>query len=158
MSLKGQARVVVGAGQTPGETIGNGRAAAIIHAREGARLLLADIDAARVDETQSMITEKGFDAEIMTADVKREDDCRAIMTTAVERFRRIDVPHYNVGKSRGDGEVTELRREHWTDIMEMNRNLSSRRRRSIGASTPVINQASDNSSPGIGRTSGAASR
>lgn len=120
MRLKDQVCVVVGAGQTPGETIGNGRAAAITYAREGARLLLVDIDGARAAETQSMIAEEGFDAEIITADVKREDDCRAIMTTAAERFGRIDVLHYNVGKSQGDSEVTELGRENWTDIMEMN--------------------------------------
>ncbi|MDE0054033.1 MAG: SDR family oxidoreductase [Gammaproteobacteria bacterium] len=120
MRLKDQVCVLVGAGQTPGETIGNGRAAAITYAREGARLLLVDIDAARVAETQSMIAEEGFNAEVMTADVKREDDCRAIMTTAVERLGRIDVLHYNVGKSQGDSEVTELGRENWTDIMEMN--------------------------------------
>ena len=120
MRLKDQVCVVVGAGQTPGETIGNGRAASITYAREGGRLLLVDIDAARVAETRSMIAEEGFDAEVMTADVKREDDCRAIMTTAVERFGRIDVLHYNVGKSQGDSEVTELGRGNWTDIMEMN--------------------------------------
>lgn len=120
MRLKDQVCVVVGAGQTPGKTIGNGRAAAITYAREGARLLLVDIDAVRVAETQSMIAEEGLDAEVMTADVKREGDCRAIMTTAIERFGRIDVLHYNVGKSQGDSEVTELGRENWTDIMEMN--------------------------------------
>ena len=100
MRLKDQVCVLVGAGQTPGETIGNGRAAAITYAREGARLLLVDINPARVAETQSMIAEEGFDPEVMTADVKSEDDCRAIMTTAVERFGRIDVLHYNVGKSQ----------------------------------------------------------
>ena len=120
MRLKDQACVVVGAGQTPGETVGNGRAAAITYAREGARLLLVDIDPARVAETRSMIAEDGFEAEVMTADVKREDDCLAITTAAVKHFGRIDVLHYNVGKSQGDSEVTELGRENWIDIMEMN--------------------------------------
>ena len=120
MRLKDLACVVVGAGQTPGETISNGRAAAITHAREGDRVLLVDIDEALATETQSMIAEEGFSAEVMRADVKREDDCRAISTTAVERFGRIDVLHYNVGKSQGDGEVAELGLENWADIMEMN--------------------------------------
>ena len=120
MRLKDQVCVVVGAGQTPGETIGNGRAAAITYAREGARVLLVDIDEALAAETQSMIAEDGFSAEVMTADVKREDDCLAISATAVERFGRIDVLHYNVGKSQGDAEVAELKLENWADIMEMN--------------------------------------
>ena len=120
MRLKNLACVVVGAGQTPGETIGNGRAAAITYAREGARVLLVDIDEALAAETQSMIADEGIDSEVMTADVTREDDCRAIATTATERFGRIDVLHYNVGKSQGDSEVSDLVRENWTGIMEMN--------------------------------------
>ena len=59
MRLEGKAAIVVGAGQTPGETIGNGRATAILFAREGAKVLLVDrnIDSAR--ETQAMIESEG---------------------------------------------------------------------------------------------------
>ena len=120
MKLENRVCVVVGAGQTPGETIGNGRAAAVTYAREGAKLLLVDHIEARVAETQSMIAEEGFGASIMVADVTNEAGCKSINDQANERFGRIDVLHYNVGKSLGDGEVAELALENWSDIMALN--------------------------------------
>ena len=120
MKLENRVCVVVGAGQTPGETIGNGRAAAITYAREGAKLLLVDHIEERVAETQSMIAEEGFEAVTMVADVTDEAGCRSINEEAKERFGRIDVLHYNVGKSVGDNEVTELALDNWSDIMTLN--------------------------------------
>jgi NAD(P)-dependent dehydrogenase (short-subunit alcohol dehydrogenase family) len=54
MRLKGKVGIVVGAGQTPGDTIGNGRAAAVLFAREGAKVLLVDRELARGDEDASL--------------------------------------------------------------------------------------------------------
>ena len=51
MRLAGKTAIVVGAGQTPGQTIGNGRAAALLFAREGARILAVDRDEASAAET-----------------------------------------------------------------------------------------------------------
>ena len=67
-----------------------------------------------------MIADEGFEATILVADVTDEAGCRSISECAVERFGRIDVLHYNVGKSRGDGEVAELALDNWSDIMELN--------------------------------------
>ena len=120
MKLENRVCIVVGAGQTPGETIGNGRAAAITYARAGAKLLLVDHIEERVAETRAMIADEGFEATILVADVTDEASCRSISECAVERFGRIDVLHYNVGKSRGDGEVAELALDNWSDIMELN--------------------------------------
>ena len=120
MKLANRVCVVVGAGQTPGETIGNGRAAAITYAREGAKLLLVDHIEERVAETQAMIAEEGFEALTLVADVTEEAGCKSIGDEANERFGRIDVLHYNVGKSLGDGEVAGLALEHWSDIMTLN--------------------------------------
>ena len=58
--LEGKTAVVVGAGQTPGETIGNGRATAILFAREGARVLCIDRDLASAEETVQMIAGDGM--------------------------------------------------------------------------------------------------
>jgi len=69
MRLEGKVAIVVGAGQTPGETIGNGRATAILFAREGARIMLVDhrLDSAR--ETEKMIADEGGTAFSFEADV-----------------------------------------------------------------------------------------
>ena len=120
MKLENRVCVVVGAGQTPGETIGNGRAAAITYAREGAQLLLVDHLEERVAETRRMIAEEGFEANILVADVTGEPGCKAISEEARARFGRIDVLHYNVGKSQGDGEVANLALEGWSGIMTLN--------------------------------------
>ena len=120
MKLEDRVCVVVGAGQTPGETIGNGRAAAITYARHGAKLLLVDHIEERVLETQAMIVHEGFEAAILVADVTDEAGCALIAEQANERFGRIDVLHYNVGKSQGDGEVTTLAAENWSAIMTLN--------------------------------------
>jgi NAD(P)-dependent dehydrogenase (short-subunit alcohol dehydrogenase family) len=53
--------VVVGAGQTPGATVGNGRATALRFAEEGAQLLLVDRDEASARETLTMVRERGGD-------------------------------------------------------------------------------------------------
>ena len=60
--LKGKGAVVVGAGQTPGETIGNGRATAILFAREGARVLCVDRRLDSAEETAAMIRAEGGEA------------------------------------------------------------------------------------------------
>ncbi len=120
MKLENRVCVVVGAGQTPGETIGNGRAAAITYAREGAKLLLVDHIEERVAETRSMLAEEGFEANILVADVTDEAGCRSISDEANALFGRIDVLHYNVGKSQGDGEVANLALEGWSGIMTLN--------------------------------------
>ena len=120
MKLEDRVCVVVGAGQTPGETIGNGRAAAITYAREGARLLLVDHIAERVGETQRILADEGFAAETLVADVTVESGCQSISDEAKERFGRIDVLHYNVGKSQGDGEASELALANWSEIMTLN--------------------------------------
>ena len=75
MRLAGKAAIVVGAGQTPGETIGNGRAAAILFAREGARVMAVDKDLDSARETVAMIGEEGGESFAVEADITREADC-----------------------------------------------------------------------------------
>src|SRR5919205_382655 len=67
--LKGKVAVVVGAGQTPGDTIGNGRASAIVYAREGARVLLVDRRLESAEDTRAMIAKEGGEALAFQADV-----------------------------------------------------------------------------------------
>jgi NAD(P)-dependent dehydrogenase (short-subunit alcohol dehydrogenase family) len=73
--LKDKVAIVVGAGQTPGATIGNGRATAILFAREGARVLLADRRLDSAQETQALIEAEGGTACAFAADATRAADC-----------------------------------------------------------------------------------
>jgi NAD(P)-dependent dehydrogenase (short-subunit alcohol dehydrogenase family) len=100
--------------------MGNGRAVAILFARQGAKLLLADNRLASARETRDMIRAEGHDAEVCEADVLLEVDCQQIVADARARFGRIDVLHYNVGKSEGDAEPAELEIENWDAIMDLN--------------------------------------
>jgi NAD(P)-dependent dehydrogenase (short-subunit alcohol dehydrogenase family) len=120
MRLKDKTAIVVGAGQTPGDTIGNGRATAILFAREGAQVLLVDRRAESAHETGEMISADGGTATVFEADVTREEDCRAMARACVEEFGRIDVLHNNVGIGRGDAGVIRLDLEAWREIMDVN--------------------------------------
>jgi len=118
--LDGKIAIVVGAGQTPGDTIGNGRATAILFAREGASVLAVDRDGDSALETVRQIREAGGTAEAFTADVTRSADCRALVERCVERFGRIDVLHQNVGIGAGDSGAVHLSEETWDRIHSVN--------------------------------------
>jgi len=90
--LAGKAAVVVGAGQQPGETIGNGRAIALTFAREGAQVLCVDREADRAEAVAAEIGDKGF---ALAADIVTE--AQAIVDAALARWGRIDVLVANVG-------------------------------------------------------------
>ena len=69
--------VVVGGGQTPGETIGNGRATAVLLAREGARLVVADRHIGSAEDTTQMIRAEGGEAFAYQVDATDEDQVKA---------------------------------------------------------------------------------
>ncbi|MBW2374124.1 MAG: SDR family oxidoreductase, partial [Deltaproteobacteria bacterium] len=118
--LEGKVAVVVGAGQTPGDTIGNGRATAILFAREGARVLAVDCRLDSAQETVTLIRDEGGEAEAFAADATRESDCEAFLADAVKRWGRVDVLHNNVGIGGGDSGPAHLSEEAWDRILEVN--------------------------------------
>ena len=118
--LVGRVAVVVGAGQTPGSTIGNGRATAILLARDGATVLAVDRDLGSAAETVAMIEAEGGTAAALQADITSEDDCRAIAEGVIQRFGRIDVLVNNVGIGTGDTGATKLTEESWDLIHDVN--------------------------------------
>jgi NAD(P)-dependent dehydrogenase (short-subunit alcohol dehydrogenase family) len=120
--LAGKTAVVVGAGQTAGTTIGNGRATAILFAREGARVLLVDRDDDSVQETLTLIEkETPGAASAFVADIVDEEQCQAIVERALDRFDgHIDVLHNNVGIGAGDGGPTSLDATAWDRIVDTN--------------------------------------
>lgn len=120
MRLKDKVAIVVGAGQTPGETIGNGRATAIRFAQEGAKVLLVDRDEASASDTQKMIADEGGVASVLGADITDEAQCKAISDVCVERYGHIDVLHNNVGRSEDDRATPDLDVATWERLMDMN--------------------------------------
>lgn len=120
MRLNSKIAIVVGAGQKPGETIGNGRAAAILFAREGATVLCVDRNAASAAETCRMITDAGGAASFFAADIVNEPDCQAIAATCIDRYGRIDILQNNVGIGTGDKGPTSIELETWHHIMDTN--------------------------------------
>src|SRR4030042_3049067 len=90
--LEGKVAIVTGAGQTPGETVGNGRATSILFARAGARVMLADSRLDSAQETQSMIAREGGESFAFSADVTRHEDCRRMAEKCMETYGRTDIP------------------------------------------------------------------
>jgi NAD(P)-dependent dehydrogenase (short-subunit alcohol dehydrogenase family) len=117
MRLKDRVAIVVGAGQSPGEGIGNGRATALTFAREGAKVLCVDHNLASaqetVDMTVDMIGAKGGSAVAFKADVTRQAEIKAMVTEAHSRWGRVDILHNNVGVSLagGDAELLDITEE-----------------------------------------------
>ncbi len=118
--LAGKVAIIVGAGQQPGETVGNGRAVAERFAEEGARLLLVDIQPDALKDTEDKLRSMGAQVASVLADITREDDCARIAAQCVATFGRIDVLHNNVGRSKGDKSTVELGADMWDEIMTMN--------------------------------------
>src|ERR1700744_2520753 len=110
MRLKDRVAIVVGAGQSPGEGIGNGRATALTFAREGAKVLCVDHNLASAQETVDMIGAKGNPAAAFKSDVTREAELKAMVADAQARWGRIDILHNNVGVSLagGDAELLDI--------------------------------------------------
>jgi len=119
--LTGKAIIVTGAGQTPGETIGNGKAIAVLCARAGAKLLCVDRDGDRAQATVDLITEEGGIAQPCVADISKKDGATHAVTSCVEAFGQIDGLVNNVGiGGRGDGPVHSTSEDAFDMIMTVN--------------------------------------
>jgi len=108
MRLQDRIAIVVGAGQSPGEGIGNGRATALTFAREGAKVLCVDHNLESAQATVDMIAAKGGTAVAFKADVTRNADIKAMVDDAHRRWGRIDILHNNVGVSIAGGDASPL--------------------------------------------------
>ena len=121
MRLEGKVGIVVGAGQSPGETVGTGRAAALLFAREGARVLLVDRDIDSARETGALISEEGGSFECVAGDWTSAADCRTFASACVEAWGRIDFLQNNVGiGGGGDGPPRRMTEEAFDRIMNVN--------------------------------------
>lgn len=136
--LDDRVAVVVGAGQTGGETVGNGRAVAVTFAREGARLVLVDRDAASLEATAELARAEGVEVVTAEVDVTADDGPDQIVQAAVDAHGGIDVLHNNVGIGAGDGPPHHLDDEAYDRIMDVNLRAMVRTCR---AAVPVLRRS-----------------
>ena len=116
--LAGKVAAVTGAGSR-GAGIGNGKAAAILFAREGASVLCIDQVAARAEETVATITAEGGTASVFECDVAHRTGCEQFAAAAVERYGRLDILQNNVGIPSAQ-RLEEVTEEAWDHLMAIN--------------------------------------
>ena len=110
--------LVVGAGSV-GEGWGNGKAAAVLYAREGAKVFAVDLRLEAAEETAAIIASEGGACTVHAADVTRADDVAATVSACLDGHGRIDVLHNNVGGSLPGGPV-EMEEADWNSQLQLN--------------------------------------
>src|SRR6202165_3934624 len=116
--LTGKVAILSGGGAV-GEGIGNGRAAAILLARAGTKVLVADLDLRLAERTGEMILAEGGTAAARACDATWEADCQRRVEAAADRWGRLDFLDNNVGiGSRGS--VVDEKPEQYRRVMQIN--------------------------------------
>ena len=110
--------IVTGAGSI-GPGMGNGKAAAIVYAREGAKVVAVDCRVEAAEETRGLIAKEGGECLVIKADVSKAKDCKAIVDRCIEVYQRIDILHNNVGIAIPGGPV-ETSEETWNKVFDVN--------------------------------------
>lgn len=118
MRLAGKVALVTGAGSI-GPGMGNGKAAAILFAREGASVVAVDLKLEAAEETVGIIKGQGGEAIALRADVTREADIRDMVEAAVAKYGKIDILFNNVGGARGEAGL-KVAPEDWDATFEIN--------------------------------------
>ena len=116
--LAGKVALISGGGAA-GDGIGNGRAAAILLARAGAKVVVVDIEREAADQTVEMIEAEGGTAQAFLADVSDEAQCRKLVDAAVKAYGRLDLLDNNVGIG-GRGSVVDTPVDLWRKVMQVN--------------------------------------
>jgi len=116
--LAGKVAIVTGAGSR-GEGIGNGKAAAVLFAREGASVVCVDQVASRASETVDMIAGEGGTASVFECDVAHRDGCQRLAAVAIDRYGRLDILQNNVGIPSDQG-LEEITEDAWDRVMGVN--------------------------------------
>ena len=116
--LRGRVAIVTGAG-TRGPMDGTGQATATLFARQGAKVLLVDLELERAMQTQATIKSEGGQASICQADVTKESDCQRLVETCLDRYGELHILFNNVG-IEGAGSVTEIEEQVWNRALDVN--------------------------------------
>lgn len=116
--LKGKTALVLGAGSV-GPGWGNGKAASVVFAREGARVVCVDHNAEAAQETARLIADEGGTALALRADVTSSEDIQRVVRTTLDMFGRIDILDNNVGVAVV-GSVVDLDEAEWDRVFAIN--------------------------------------
>ena len=116
--LQDKVAIVTGAGSS-GPGWGNGKATAVLFAREGAKVFCTDIDTTALAETLNLILGEGGEAAAQVADVSLADHVAAIVQSCLDRFGRVDILHNNVGIVEVGGPV-ETTEAGWDRVVDVN--------------------------------------
>jgi len=116
--VKDKVALVVGAGSC-GPGWGNGKAAAVLYAREGAKVFGADIQLAAAEETREIIREEGGDCTVCEADVTDSSQVAAMVELCLATYGRVDILHNNVGILDAVA-LDEMTEENWDKVMAVN--------------------------------------
>jgi NAD(P)-dependent dehydrogenase (short-subunit alcohol dehydrogenase family) len=110
---------IVTGGGSRSDGIGTGRAAAVLFARHGAKVLVVDRDLAAAERTVSMIASEGGVAESYVADLTSPESCDAMVAKALEGWGRLDILDNNLG-TEGAGTILEVDDAFWDTVFELN--------------------------------------
>jgi NAD(P)-dependent dehydrogenase (short-subunit alcohol dehydrogenase family) len=116
--MHGKTVIVTGAGAIA-DGMSNGRAAALLYAREGARVLAVDRNLASAEQTCAMIREEGGECQAHATDVAQSTEVQRMVAAAMDHFGRIDVLHNNVGIAETGGPV-EASEDSWNRLVAVN--------------------------------------
>jgi len=116
--LKDKVAIVTGAGSILAG-VGNGKATAIVFAREGAKVMAVDYNLEAAEETRRLIEEEGGECITFKVDVSKASDCERMVEACLEKFGRIDILHNNVGMG-GYGGPVETSEEIWDKTLTIN--------------------------------------
>src|SRR5215210_1099457 len=116
--LAGKVAIVTGAGSS-GPGLGNGKAVAILFAREGAQVLCVDAVAERANETVATIRDEGGTASTFAVDVTSRAACEQMAAAAVERYGGLNILHNNVGIVSLQG-IRQVTTEEWDRTLAVN--------------------------------------
>ena len=116
--IRNKTAIVTGAGSV-GPGVGNGKAAAVLFAREGARVMIVDIDIGAAEETRRLIEAEGGTCFVSRGDVSLGSDCERIARECVREYGRIDILHNNVGIEIPGG-ILEITEDDWDRTLDVN--------------------------------------
>lgn len=116
--LKNKVALITGAGSV-GPGWGNGKATAVLFAREGAKIFAVDINPIAAYETKSIIDQEGGVCKVMKVDVSKSDEVKSMIDQCIKIYGRIDILHNNVGIVVLGG-LVETSEETWDRVMSVN--------------------------------------